>query len=254
MKINEFVSTLPSNIISGDRVVIPDDFIRRMFILSNLNEGDVFYHLGIGNNPSTLIIAKNEFRVKKAVGIDIDPAVLDEISNKTRSLDDIFLVVGDATKYPLTEASVIFSWFTDDRINSTLSNKFESELGTGSKILSIWSPPGLYLPNKIDFPILLCEKPFKFGNNVEDQLKSIYKSDCIDFTASWNLADKYIKSFGTVDNAYYRFLVILHSLIIWFNARDLGIACEEDIPPPVKSYVEIMRYFFNIDLSEFLFK
>lgn len=254
MKINEFVSTLPSNIISGDRVIIPDDFIRRMFMLSGLNENDVFYHLGIGNNPSSLLIAKNEFKVKKAVGIDIDPAILDEISTRISAMEDIFLVEGDATKYPITEATVIFSWFTDEKINEILINKFESELGNESKILSIWSPPGLYLPDKVDFPILLCQKPFKIGNDIRDQLKSIYKSDCIDFTASWNLADKYIKSFGTVNSSYFRFLIILHSLIIWFNARDLGITCEDDIPPPVKSYVEIMRYFFNIDLGEFLFK
>ncbi|WP_148686245.1 SAM-dependent methyltransferase [Candidatus Nitrosocosmicus hydrocola] len=254
MRINEFVSTLPSNIISGDRVIIPDDFIRRMFILSSLNKSDVFYHLGIGNNPSSLLIAKKEFMVRKAVGIDIDPVILDEISTRTRGIEDIFLVEGDATKYPIAEATVIFSWFTDEKINEILIKKFESELGNGSKILSIWSPPGLYLPDKIDFPILLCQKPLKTGNDIRDQLKSIYKSDCIDFTASWNLADKYIKSFGTVDSSYVRFLIILHSLIIWFNARDLGITCEDDIPPPVKSYVEIMKYFFNIDLGEFLFK
>jgi hypothetical protein len=46
-------------------------------------------------------------------------------------------------------------------------------------------------------------------------------------------------------------LNILQSLIIWFNARELGIACENEIPPPVKSYVEILKYFFNIDLTDF---
>ena len=79
-------------------MIIPDDFIRRMFILSNLNENDIFYHLGIGNNPSSLVIAKGEFNVKKAVGIDIDPIILEDISSKTSSIEDIFLVVGDATK------------------------------------------------------------------------------------------------------------------------------------------------------------
>ncbi len=254
MRINEFISTLPSHIISGDRIKIPDDFIRRMFIMSNLNSSDVFYHLGIGNNPSSLIIAKEEFKVKKAVGIDINPAVIDEVGSRTKSFDDIFLVVGDACKYPLSEATTIFSWFTDEKINDILVKKFESELSNGSKIISIWSPPGLFLPVKIDFPILVCEKPFKVGMDIQDQLKSIYKSECIDFTASWNLADKYIKSFESVDRQHHRFLNILHSLIIWFNAKELGITCEEEVPPPVKSYVEIMRYFFNIDLSEFLIK
>ena len=254
MNINEFIATLPSNIVTGESVIIPDDFIRRIFTLSNLKDSDTFYHLGIGNNPSSLIIAKKEFKVKKAVGIDVDPTIIDEISAKTSQIEDIFLVEADVSKYPLSEATVIFSWFTDERINNILVKKYESELTNGSRILSIWSPPGLFLPNKIDFPIILCQKPFKRGIDVRDQLKSIYKSDCLDFTASWNLADRYIKSFGTVDGSYHRFLNILNSLIIWFNARDLGIACEDDIPPPVKSYVEIMRYFFNIDLSEFLVK
>lgn len=254
MKIDEFIATLPSNIISGESVKIPDDFIRRMFTLSNLSDNDVFYHLGIGNNPSSLIIAKKEFNVKKAVGIDVDATIINEISSKTSEIKDIFLVKSDVTKYSLSEASVVFSWFTDERINNILIEKYESELPDGSRILSIWSPPGLYLPDKVDFPIILCKKPFNCGTDIKDQLRFIYKSHCLDFTASWNLADKYIKSFGTVDDSYHRFLNILHSLIIWFNARDLGIACEDDIPPPVKSYVEIMRYFFNIDLSEFLVK
>ena len=254
MKISEFISTLPNHIINGDRVIIPEEFIRRMFIMSNLNSSDVFYHLGIGNNPSSLIIAKKEFQVKKAVGIDINPEVIDDVGSRTKLLDDVFLVVGDVSKYPLSEATTIFTWFTDEKINDQLVKKFESELSDGSKIISIWSPPGLFLPVKNDFPILLCEKPFKVGMDIKDQLRSIYKSDCIDFTASWNLADKYIKSFETADSPYHRFLNILHSLIIWFNARELGITCEEDVPPPVKSYVEILRYFFNIDLSEFLIK
>ena len=54
MKINEFISTLPNSVLTGDSVVIPDDFIRKMFSISNLGKDDIFYHLGIGNNPSKL--------------------------------------------------------------------------------------------------------------------------------------------------------------------------------------------------------
>ena len=84
MKISEFISTLPNTVLTGDSVVIPDDFIRKMFSISNLNKDDIFYHLGIGNNPSTLQIAIEEFRVKKAVGIDINATVIDEIKSKTK--------------------------------------------------------------------------------------------------------------------------------------------------------------------------
>ena len=251
MKISEFISTLPNSILTGDSVVIPDDFIRKMFSFSNLNKDDVFYHLGIGNNPSTLRIAIEEFKVKKAVGIDINSTVIDEIKSKTKTIKNAYAINENVTSCSLSEATVIFSWFTDEKISQSLSKKFESELDGGSRIISIWSPPALYLPDKIDFPILVCEKPFKIGVDVKDQLKAIYKTDCIDFTAAWNLADRYIKSFGTVDLRHHRFLNILQSLIIWFNARDLGIACENEIPPPVKSYVEILKYFFNIDLTDF---
>jgi hypothetical protein len=250
VKISEFFSTLPSTVLTGDSVVIPDDFIRKMFSFSNLNNDDIFYHLGIGNNPSTLQIAIEEFKVKKAVGIDINATVIDEIKSKTK-IKNVYAHNENVYSCSLSEATVIFSWFTDEKINKLLSKKFESELDNGARIISIWSPPALFLPDKIDFPILVCQKPFKIGMDIKDQLRAIYKSDCIDFTASWNLADRYIKSFGTVDASHHRFLNILQSLIIWFNARDLGIACENEIPPPVKSYVEILKYFFNIDLTDF---
>ena len=250
MKISEFISTLPNTVLTGDSVVIPDDFIRKMFSFSNLNKDDIFYHLGIGNNPSTLQIATEEFKVKKAVGIDINATIIDEIKSKIK-IKNVYALNENVSSCSLSEATVIFSWFTDEKINKLLSKKFESELDNGARIISIWSPPALFLPDKIDFPILVCQKPFKIGMDIKDQLRAIYKSDCIDFTASWNWADRYIKSFGTVDASHHRFLNILHSLIIWFNARDLGIVCENEIPPPVKSYVEILKYFFNIDLTDF---
>ena len=84
MKISEFISTLPNSILTGDSVVIPDDFIRKMFSFSNVNKDDVFYHLGIGNNPSTLRIAIEEFKVKKAVGIDINSTLLMKSSRKQK--------------------------------------------------------------------------------------------------------------------------------------------------------------------------
>ena len=100
MNINEFIATLPSNVVTGESVIIPDDFIRRIFTLSNLKDSDTFYHLGIGNNPSSLIIAKKEFKVKKAVGIDVDPTIIDEISAKTSQIEDIFLVEADVKVPP----------------------------------------------------------------------------------------------------------------------------------------------------------
>ena len=144
MKISEFISTLPNTVLTGDSVVIPDDFIRKMFSISNLNKDDIFYHLGIGNNPSTLQIAIEEFRVKKAVGIDINATVIDEIKSKTKISKNVYTLNESVSSCSLSEATVIFSWFTDEKINKLLSKKFESELDDGARIISIWSPPALF--------------------------------------------------------------------------------------------------------------
>ncbi len=255
LKIDDFISSLPSSILSGDDIIIPEIFFRKMFSFADLNRDDIFYHLGIGNNYSSLLIAKREYGVRKAVGIEINPDLVDLIKSKIDlSIENIDIIKDDVVKSSLSEATVIFSWFTDEHINKKLSHKFKHDLKDGTKIISIWSPPDLFLPDKVDFPFILCKKPFTLGVDIKDQLKSIYGSNCIDFTASWRLAEKYIQSLGVVDNRYIRFLNILQSVIIWFNARDLNLVCEDEIPPPVESYVGILKYFFNIDLSDFLIK
>ena len=42
---------------------------------------------------------------------------------------------------------------------------------------------------------------------------------------------------------------MLHSMIIWINAWNSGVACEKEVPPPVTTYLGILKTFFNIDLS-----
>lgn len=254
MKINEFLSTLPPSILSGDQIILPDDFFKKMFHFCELNSDDVFYYLGIGHNYRSLLIAEEEFHVKKAVGIDIDYNIIQNIKQKIPSTENTFVVNEDVINSSLSEATVIFAWFIDNRINDILSKKYEVELKDGARVISIWSPPCLFIPDKIDFPLLLCKKPFTKGQDVREQLKAIYGNDCIDFTASWRLAEKYISSFRTVESQSIRFLNILYSVIIWFNARELDLVCEKEIPPPVKSYVGIMKYFFDIDLTDLLTK
>ena len=49
MKIEEYIKSLPKDIISGNEVQLPERSFRKIFEFLNLNENDVFYHLGCGD-------------------------------------------------------------------------------------------------------------------------------------------------------------------------------------------------------------
>jgi hypothetical protein len=57
-----------------------------------------------------------------------------------------------------------------------------------------------------------------------------------------------------VPTQYLRFVNMLQSMIIWINAWNMGVACEEKIPPPVETYTGILKAFFDIDLSDMISK
>jgi hypothetical protein len=130
--------------------------------------------------------------------------------------------------------------------------KFSTDLKDGSRIISIWSPPGLIIPAKIDFPFFVSRTPFRFARSIEEQIKAIYGQKCLDFTAAWLLGNKYLESLEVVPAQYKRFLNILYAMIIWINAWNMKVSCEDEIPPPVESYLGILRTFFDIDFASLI--
>ena len=128
--------------------------------------------------------------------------------------------------------------------------RFKKSLKKGARVITIWAPLGLTLPTKTDFPFFISKTPFKQARSIRQQIKVIYGNECIDFTASWLLAERYIDSLEVVPGDYRRFVNILQSMVIWINAWNMGVACEKEIPPPVQTYIGILKTFFNIDLSE----
>ena len=72
MKIEEYLETLPENLLSGEDVQLPEKSFREIFKFVDLGKNDIFYHLGCGNEVG-IEIATKEFKVKKAVGIDNNP-------------------------------------------------------------------------------------------------------------------------------------------------------------------------------------
>ena len=53
---------------------------------------------------------------------------------------------------------------------------------------------------------------------------------------------------------YRRFVNMLQSMVIWINAWNMRVTCEDKVPPPVQTYVGILKTFFNIDLTGMMIK
>ena len=64
--------------------------------------------------------------------------------------------------------------------------------------------------------------------------------------------ERYTKAIGSPDAGNDRFLTILQTLLIWINAKNLGLSCTEEIPAPIKNYMEIMKNFFNIEVKHLI--
>ena len=253
MKIDEFISALPSEVISGSNITIPDTVFRNIFKFSKLSYGDILYYIGVGNNAHSLKIAKEEFGVKKVIGLDQRKNIFQNTKNQIKNLKGIELVQKPIEEIDISEATVLFFWFNDTKLIDKLTIKIEKEMKPGSRLVTLLSPPGMMLPSLVDFPFIMCIKPFIYSSDLKQQIQSIYGNPCLDFTASWLLAEKYIKKLET-PTKYSRFINILLSMTIWINAWNNEVACEKEIPAPVESYIGILNTFFNLDLKEMIIK
>ena len=251
MKIEEFLKSLPNNIISGDNVQLPEYSFRRIFKFLDLNEKDIFYHLGCGDGKG-IAIASEEFNVKKAVGVENNKENIQQAEKllKKKNLKNIELLFEDIKTAKMNDATVVLFWFTDNDIIETMMKKFES-LQHGSRIITIWGPLPGCLPAKVDFPYIINTVPFKSAD-LKEQLLAIFDTKCIDFVTAWEYAERYTKAIGSLNSDNDRFLTILQSLIIWINAKNLGIACGNEIPEPIKNYMGILKTFFGIEVEHLL--
>jgi SAM-dependent methyltransferase len=251
VKIEEFLKSLPNNIISGDNVQLPEYSFRRIFKFLDLNEKDIFYHLGCGDGKG-IAIASEEFNVKKAVGVENNKENIQQAEKllKKKNLKNVELLFEDIKTAKINDATVVLFWFTDNDIIETMMKKFES-LQHGSRIITIWGPLPGCLPAKVDFPYIINTVPFKSAD-LKEQLLAIFDTKCIDFVTAWEYAERYTKAIGSLNSENDRFLTILQSLIIWINAKNLGIACGNEIPEPIKNYMGILKTFFGIEVEHLL--
>ncbi|TSA18109.1 MAG: SAM-dependent methyltransferase [Nitrosopumilales archaeon] len=254
MKIEDYLASLPQSIISGQDVQLPDNAFREIFRFVQLNKDDVFYHLGCGNGKG-IAIALEEFCVKKAVGIDNDKeknSFAKKLLEEKKILNGI-LQCQDILESDISDATVILFWFSDQNIIEKMMPKF-SNLKEGCRIITIWGPLPGTIPDRVDFPYILNMVPFKKASSLQEQLLSVFGTDCIDFVVAWEFAERYTRAVGLPDAGNDRFLTILQSLVIWINAKNLGVACGHEIPVPIKNYISLLRTYFNIDVEYLLNK
>ena len=245
LKIEEFLKTLPQNIVTGDDVQLSDRSIREIFNFVDLGENDVFYHLGCGDGRGVEIALK-EFNVKKGIGIDNNREKINQIENNSGNF-----VCEDIRDSDISDATVILFWFTDEEIIKKMMEKLES-LKPGTKIITIWGPLPGCLPEMVNFPYILNTVPFKKAKTLQEQLLEVFGVKCVDFVTAWEFAERYTKAMTGQEVKNDRFLTIIQTLVIWINARNLGVTCREEIPESIKTYMNIMKMHFNIDFEHLL--
>ena len=252
MKIEEYLETLPKNLLSGEDVQLPEKSLRDIFKFSNLGQDDIFFHLGC-NDEKGIEIAINEFKVKKSIGIDNN---LEKIQSAQKNIEkkniNAKMIHENIEESDISDATVILFWFTDEKIIKKMIKKFE-KLKPETKIITIWGPLPNYLPDKVNFPYIINKVPFKKAENLQEQLLAVFGVKCIDFVTAWEFAERYTKSISNSEIKNDRFLTIIQTLIIWINAKELGVVCTEEIPESIKTYISIMKMHFDIDF-EYLLK
>ncbi len=252
MKIEEYLETLPNNLLSGEDVQLPEKSFREIFKFVGLDKDDIFYHLGCSDEKG-IEIAINEFEVNKAVGIDNNSKKIERTKKilKDKKID-AKLICENIEESDISDASVILFWFTDENVISKMMEKFE-KLNPETKIITIWGPLPDCLPDKIDFPYIMNKVPFKKAQSMQEQLLAIFGVKCVDFVTAWEFAERYTKAIGSPEIKNDRFLTIIQTLIIWINAKKLGVVCGDEIPESIKTYISIMKMHFDIDF-EYLLK
>lgn len=247
MRIEEYIKTLPSEIISGEQVRLAQGPLRDICKLAEIGDGDVFYHLGCGDDLGVRIAL--ERGAARAVGIDTDRGKI-EAARRSSPQGSEFRCE-DVRRADLSDATAILFWFADEEIVDAMMPRFE-RLKEGCRIVTVWSPLPGCLPARVDFPYVVNEVPFAPAASVQEQLRTVFGVDCIDFVTAWEHSERYARAIGSPQAQNDRFLTMLQAATVWINARNMGIACGDEMPESIRTYIGILHTFFGIEVEHLL--
>jgi protein-L-isoaspartate O-methyltransferase len=115
----------------------PPEVVKRMLEMAEVNENDVLYDLGSGDGR-ILITAVQQFKVKKAVGVEVREDLVKNSREEIRKLgleNHITIIHGDMYKVPIKDADVVTLFLTTSA-NERLKPKLEKELRDGVRVVS----------------------------------------------------------------------------------------------------------------------
>ncbi len=117
-------------------VPTPPAVVARMIEIAAIGPGDFVYDLGCGDGR--MVIAAAKTRGARGVGIELDPALLDECraaAEREGVSKLVRFVRMDATKADLTEATVLLLYLLPESLEA-LTPVFDRDLRPGARIVS----------------------------------------------------------------------------------------------------------------------
>jgi precorrin-6B methylase 2 len=130
-------------------VPTPQELVDRMLKLGSVTASDVHYDLGSGDGR-IVVTAARDLKVKKGVGVDLDPvriAEANENAKKAGVTDRVTFHRGDLFAMDFREASVLTMYLLPE-VNLKLRPKILDEMKPGSRVVSHAFTMGDWQPDK----------------------------------------------------------------------------------------------------------
>lgn len=126
----------------------PPEVVRAMLDLAAVGPADVVYDLGCGDGRIVIEAAR---RGARAVGVDIDPALVQEARSNVRAAgveDRVRILHGDLFETDLHDATVVML-FLQPEVNLKLRPRLQSQLRPGARVVSHWHDMGDWTPDRV---------------------------------------------------------------------------------------------------------
>ena len=118
MKIEEYLNTLPTEIMNGENVELPERAIRDILNFGELQQDEIFCHIGCGSGKVLSVAAEYG---AKMYGIEKNPSKANIASQLLGS--NACIIRGDITKCKIPDADLILFWFVDSNITHIMTNR-----------------------------------------------------------------------------------------------------------------------------------